>query len=139
MVFIVLGIGVILFVGWFIWGIATDKLPQFFPLNNSRARYTIVRYSKVQMSSEKVATDSPELPEPRYYVEYRGDNVFMGYKFFRIMVGNSKIDLEPFIGKDVIITKGEFVGSGKQCIVNKCIDIAGPYAVLDIDGLKVAK
>lgn len=141
-VLLILGTGVILFVFWFVRAIFTDDTPEFFPLNNSKARYTIMKSSKVvQGNDEKEATNSYEFPQPNYYVEYRGDSVWLddtNNKFFRIIVGNSKVDLEPFIGKDVMITKGKFVGSSKQCIVNKCIDI-GPYAVLDIYELKVVK
>lgn len=143
-VVLILAIGAILFVGWFIWAIFTDEeLPQFFPLNNTKARYTIVKSSKSldQSYEEKIATDSYKLREPRYYVEYRGNDVFGDdhkRNFFRINVGNSKVDLEPFIGKDVVITKGKFVDSSKQCIVNKCIDIGG-WVVLDIYELRVVK
>lgn len=138
-----IAVGVVLFVGWFLWTIIANDQPQFFPLNNSNARYTIVKSSKLgQGWVEKVATNSTELPAPRYYVEYRGDGVFaddQNKHFFRVTVGNSKVDLEPFIGKDVLVTKGKFVNSSKQCIAGKCIDIYGPFVVLDIGGLEVIK
>lgn len=142
-VLLTVGLGVLLFVGWFVWAIVSEDQPQFFPLNNSKARYTIVKSSKMgQGWDEKEATNSSELPEPRYYVEYRGNNVFAddhNNNFFRVTVGNSKIDLEPFIGKDVVVTKGKFVSSSKQCIVYKCIDIYGPFVVLNVDELQFAK
>ncbi len=91
---------------------------------------------------EKEATNSSELTAPRYYVEYRGDGVFSDDQhnnFFRATVGNSKVDLEPFIGKDVLVTKGKFVSSSKQCIVDKCIDIYGPFVVLNVDMLEATE
>lgn len=143
-VVLILAIGAILFVGWFIWAMFHGEVPQFFPLNNTKARYAIVKSSKSldQGFEEKIATDSYKLPEPRYYVEYRGNDVFGDdhkRNFFRIDVGNSKVDLEPLIGKDLVITKGKFVDSSKQCIVNKCINSIGGWAVLDIYELKVVK
>lgn len=138
-VLLTLGIGAILFVVWFIR--AANEPPQFFPLNNSRARYSIVKSSNLsQGPGEKESTNSSdlELPEQRFFVEYRGNDVFAGHNFFRIHVGNSKVDLEPLIGKDVMIIKGKFVDSSKQCIVNKCINIGG-WVVLDIYEIKVVK
>jgi hypothetical protein len=142
-VLLALLLGIFLFFGWFVWAVFTDEPPQFFPLNNSQASYTIVKSSKVvQGWSEKEQTGYSNLPEPRYYVEYRGDGVFaddFNNNFFRVTVGKSKVDLEPFISKNVLITQGKFVSSSKQCIVNQCIDIYGPYVVLNIDKLEFPK
>lgn len=142
-ILIIITVPVLAFIGWFVWAIVTEDQPQFFPLNNSSARYTIVKSSKVgQGWDEKEATNSSELPEPRYYVEYRGEGVFTddhNNNFFRVTVGNSRIELGPFIDKDVVITKGKFVSSSKQCIVDKCIDIYGPFVVINIDELELTR
>ncbi len=139
-----LALGVLLFIGLFVWALLTDSQARFFPLNNSDGRYTIVKSSKLlQGWEEEERANFPGLPEPLYYVEYRGDGVLKVDEehgdFFRVTVGNSKVELEPFISKDVIVTQGKFVGSSKQCIVNKCTDIRSSYVVLDIDSLEIAK
>jgi hypothetical protein len=142
-VLLMLSVGILLSIGWFVWAIVTDEPPQFFPLNNSQARYTIVKSSIMgQGWDKKEATNSSELPEPRYYVEYRGEDVLAddhNENFFRVTVGKSKVELEPFIGKDVMVTRGKFVSSSRQCIVDRCIDIYGPFVVLNIDELKFTK
>ncbi|MEX2028421.1 MAG: hypothetical protein WD988_02880 [Candidatus Curtissbacteria bacterium] len=140
----ILALGMFLLLGLFVWSFLTDNHARFFPINNSDGRYTIVKSSKLlQGSEEEERANFPGLPEPLYYVEYRGDGVLKIDKedgdFFRVTVGNSKVELESFIGKDVIVTKGKFVGSSKQCIVNKCTDIRSSFVVLDIDALGLAK
>lgn len=113
--------------------------PTFFPLDNPNAKYTVVKSSKMTQGwEETIATNSSDLQEPRYYVEYRGKNVLAddnSGNFFRITVGNSKVDLQPYIDKNVRIIKGEFASSSKQCIAGSCIDIFGLFAVLTIDQL----
>lgn len=138
------GLGVVLFIGWFAWAIFSEDQPQFFPLNNSKAKYAIVKSTKFAQGTDEneLVNSTSYLSEPRFYVEYRGDGVFMDdwhNNFFRVTVGKSKVELEPFIGKDVIIKQGKFVSSSKQCIVDKCIDIYGPYVVLNIDKLEATK
>jgi hypothetical protein len=138
-----LSIGV--FFLWFVWQLINEQPPEFFPLDNHLARYTIIKSSTLFQGWDKGAMRSysqvPDL-DSRYYVEYRGEGVFNDEKknnFFRITVGNSKVDLSTFIDKDVRIIKGKFVSSSKQCIVNNCVDIYGPYIVLDIDSIQEAK
>ena len=55
-----------------------------------------------------------------------------------VEVGNSKIALDPFVGKNVIIN-GSYAGRiGKQCIVDRCTkDKVG--AVIDIDYIQLVK
>lgn len=143
----VLFVSIIAFITWFVWQILNESVPQFFPLDNPSARYTVIKSSKMtqgwnEMETTNSAVNSAILPGERYYIEYRGENVLADdnkKNFFRITVGNSKVDLEPFINKDVKVTKGEFVSSSKQCIIEKCVDIYGPFVVLNIDQLRLAE
>lgn len=140
-ILVIVLLAIFAFIGWFVRSILNDDPPQFFPLNKAESRYTIIKSSKLMQGwGETHAADVVELQQQRYYVEYRGDGVFMNEQnrnFFRVTVGDSKVDLEPFIGKDVLITKGEFVSSTKQCIVGKCIDIRAPFVVLNIDEINL--
>lgn len=123
----------------FIWGIVNEPPPEFFPLDNSQARYTIIKSSTLFQGWVEGSPSAQYDLEARYYLEYRGEGVFNdenNTNFFRITIGKSKIDLSPFINKNVLITKGKFVSSSKQCIVDDCIDIYGPYVVLDIDSIR---
>ncbi len=128
------------FLAWFIWLIVTDKPPSFFPLNNSSAEYTVSK----KCSHGQGWNEDDETQDKGFCIEYKGNNVFMNdssgnTNFFRITVGKSKIDLEPFVGKEVKNVKGNFVTSNKQCINNRCIDIGGAYVVLDISELELAE
>ncbi|MBI2327509.1 hypothetical protein HYU92_04280 [Candidatus Curtissbacteria bacterium] len=133
---ILMAFGVIVFVGWFIYAIVTDAPPSFFPLDNPQGEYTITKVCPAgQGNIEQVVS-----PGNAYCVEYRGNEVFTGDSntkstFFRITIGNSKVDLEPYVGKEVKNIKGKYVGSSKQCIQNNCVDIGGPFVVLNIDSL----
>lgn len=127
-------------VGLFAWAIATDKAPQFFPLQNQQARYTIVKSTSLVQGTVESGLTNESDPEAKYFVEYRGDGIVGVTEestFFRVLVGDSQVELEPFVGKDVSLTRGEFVSSSQQCIVGRCVDIYGPWVVLDIDGLEL--
>src|SRR5438445_165414 len=70
---------------------------------------------------EKNTNANPQYQDG-YCVEYTGDGVLnfpqSRSNFYRITVGKSTQDLQPFINKDVIITSGKFVFADKQCIAN---------------------
>jgi hypothetical protein len=61
------------------------------------------------------------------------------HDFFRITIGKSHVDLEPYIGKYVRLKGGDFVYSTEQCIQDKCIDIGGPMAMLDVYGVEMVE
>lgn len=126
-------------VGIFLKIILTPDTPEFFPLHNSAARYTIVKSSVVgQGTEEKEIFYASTLPA-LYYLEYRGDHVFDDAEnkhFFRVLIGKSNADLQSFINKNVVITNGKFTSATQQCIKNICNGSFGPMAVLDIYSLR---
>ncbi len=135
---IVLGIGV--FASWFVYAIITDKPPSFFPLDSSQGKYIITK----NCPNGQGWTEQFQGQGYAYCVEYKGSDVFMNDEsgntnFFRITVGKSNVDLEPFVGKQVRLVSGQYVSSSKQCIQNDCVNINGPYVVLNIDSLKLAE
>jgi hypothetical protein len=137
---ILLVLGVIVFVGWFVYAIVTDAPPSFFPLDNPRGEYKITR----NCPNGQGWTEQFQGQGYAYCVEYRGPDVFMNDEsgntnFFRITVGKSNIGLEQFVGKQVRIVKGKYVSSSKQCIKNNCVNINGPYVVLNIDNLELVE
>ncbi len=102
---------------WFVWEIYTDKPPEFFPFNESAADYLIKKENNGM-----------------FVVNYKGPNTFNNENKVSIVVGKTDYDLEQYIGKKIIITKGSFENNfTKQCIKEKCIDIGGPYAGVVID------
>ncbi len=118
---------------WFVYQIITDKPPTFFPLNHPEGQYFI---SKICPHGQGW-TDQTSGQGNAYCVEYKGPEVLMNQEngntnFFRITVGKSKIDLEPLVGKQIKAVSGQYASSSKQCIQDKCVDIGGPFVVLDI-------
>ena len=133
-------VAILAFIGWFAWKIFTDEPPHFFPLNNSQSEYKVTKNCPTGQGRQEQFQGQGSA----YCVEYKGSNVFMNNEsgntnFFRITVGKSKVDLEPFNGKKVKNIEGKYTSSSKQCIQNNCSDIYGPLVVLDIDNLEVAE
>lgn len=138
-VLLIIGLMVCAFIGWFAWQVFTDEPPSFFPLNNSHSEYRITKNCPTGQGWDEQIQGQGYA----YCVEYKGPDVFMrnengNNNFFRITVGNSKIDLAPFNGKKVRNVQGKYTTSPKQCIQDKCVDIYGPMVVLNIDWLEVA-
>lgn len=126
----------LMLIGWFVYKIFTYQQPHFFPLNNLDGEYTVTfECPHGQGWIEWAETDGSA-----YCIEYRGNRVFSSdgnANFFRITVGNSKVDLESLIGEKIIVTEGDFVSSSEQCVQDKCIDVGGPLVVLDIEEIQV--
>lgn len=139
-VWVLIIIAIFVFIGWFAWEIFTDEPPRFFPLNNSQGEYRITKNCPNGQGWQEQFQGQGNA----YCVEYKGSYVFMNNEsgdtnFFRITVGKSKIDLEPFNGKKVRNIQGKYTSSSKQCIQNNCTGIYGPLVVLDIDKLDAAE
>jgi len=113
---------VLIFFIWFVWdGFIKDKTPTFFPINEKMGQYSIIKSQKGIFS-----------------VKYTGPNIYDNSNSISVIVGKTNYDLNKYIGKKIIITKGEFAGGHKkQCTAFFCIDIGGPYAVINIDELLV--
>lgn len=130
---------ILIFLGWFIWAVLNDEPPQFFPLHNSQGTYLITRKCPGQGNTERFHPKGAI-----YCVNYKGSGIFMNEEngntnFFSVTVGKSKVDLKKFEDKQVKNIKGKFVTSSKQCIEDHCVNIKGPYVVLDIDTLDLAE
>src|SRR5437879_12128463 len=81
-------------------------LPQFFPLNNPQGSYKITTGCPWEESWQETNI-SGNITKAGYCVEYRGDNIFISSNkgkthFYRITVGTSRQDLQPFLNKEVI-------------------------------------
>lgn len=125
------------FIGFFLYSIIKKPAPQFFPLDDANATYTIVKSSfRGNNPPEVIRTD--DLNYLYYYVEYKGSHIYLvdGLTSFVILVGQSKVDLKDFVGKSVQI-KGDFGSSKRQCIVGQCREIAGPWVVLNVDEVRL--
>ncbi|MFH1832708.1 MAG: hypothetical protein ABH816_00885 [Candidatus Levyibacteriota bacterium] len=109
-----------------------DASPQFFPLDNSQGEYKITRAcpggqgNMVDLMKDRYPSDNYN----EFCVEYTGKDVFMEnpnqINFFRVTVGESKVNLEPFLDKKVKNVKG-FWGT------------AGNMAGLNIDSLELVQ
>lgn len=110
---------VILLLVWFIWdGFIKDKTPQFFPINEQQGEYSIIK------SSDDV-----------FMVKYSGPKAFSDIS--SVMIGKTDYDLNQYLGKKVLITKGSFKsGFTQQCIASICKDIGGPYAAIVIQKME---
>lgn len=109
LLFLLIGVGLFLFI------LFNEPAPQLFPFNNSQAEYII------EKSSDGVYTIS--------YKDSQQD--IQG-----VMIGNSPVDLAPYVGKKVQI-QGKFENrKDTQCIAGKCQYIYGPYVALDISSIQ---
>ena len=138
-IIIFVAFGLMIFVGWFVYEIVADEPPIFFPLNDTQAEYRITK----SCPNGQGWVDQTQAQGNAYCLEYRGNNVLMkedhgNSNFFSITIGRSDINLETYIAKKVKNVKGKYTSSGKQCIQNKCIDIGGPYVVVNIDSMEIS-
>jgi hypothetical protein len=129
-----------IFVSLFVIAIIADAPPTFFPLNNPQGSYKITKNCPAGQGWVEEFNGQGRA----YCVEYKGPDVFMNVKngntdFFRITVGKSTVDLEPYVGKQVRINRGKYVSSSKQCIQDDCVDIQGPYVVLNINDITLVE
>lgn len=108
------------FIILFVWdGFIRDKTPQLFPINLAEGQYTIRKNSSGILE-----------------VEYSGPETFNNQNIISVLVGKTSHNLNNYIGKKVRITKGKFVsGYTKQCIDDACVDIGGPYSVINVEEL----
>lgn len=138
LVFVVLGL--VIFVGWFVYEIITDEPPHFIPLNDPQAEYRIIK----GCPNAQGWGESKDFQGNAYCLEYRGDNVLMkeehnNSEFFTITIGKSSMDLQPYEGKKVINIKGRYTSSDTQCIQNTCTKIGGPFVVVNITHIELAQ
>ncbi len=101
----------------------------YFSLNDKNGYYSIVKSNAYP----------PDRPQPVYAVVY-GPLSNKDFKAAYITVGNSGVELEGFLGKDIIIT-GSYSGrvSNKQCIAKNCYPIGGDFIVIDIEKVQERK
>lgn len=135
---------IIVFIGIFLHEVWTDPAVGWFPLDDTQAEYTITR----NCIPAGYGFDEPKTfaQSNIYCMEYRGGHVTWrelqgNANYFSIAIGKSEIDLAPFAEKKVKSIKGNFQwGDDKQCIQNKCINLAnGPFPQLNIKSLELAK
>ena len=131
---------IFVFILWLLSEIFFEKPPAFFPLNDPKAEYQITK----NCPNGQGWVEQIENPGYAYCLEYKGNKVMplegeQNINFFRVTIGKSNINLDPYLGKKVKNIEGKFVSSPKQCIQEKCIDIGGSWIVLNIDNLKIAE
>lgn len=118
----------ILIVGFAIWLLNyKDKAPVLFPLDDSKATYTIEKsdnFYSIHYRSTSDKNKSYSCPTKGFYLFFdrskckeKIDND-MG-----VYIGNSNVDLASFNGKNVKIS-GRFIYSDKQCTLSKCINFS---------------
>lgn len=91
-----------------------NTAPVYFSLDEPTSYFSIKK------------TDSADPNYPNYLVVHNTDSVF---------VGTSQVELDPFVGKKIVI-QGNYSGriGNQQCIVNKCHPLKG--AMIDIDSIQ---
>jgi len=116
-----------LFITWFVWdGFIRDKTPQFFPFNELQGDYSIIK----------------SLDSGIFMVKYKGPNSFTGFNqdddgSISVIIGRTNYDLNQYLGKKVLLTKGNFEGGfTKQCVAGNCVGIGGPYAAVVINEME---
>ncbi len=134
--FSLIGIIVIAILGFiiYLYFFTSDSVPNFFPFDDKDATYTIVKNEEYFFVHYKSSSDRNKFIDctkrngkPVCKELVRNDET--------IMVGSSVADLSKYIGKNIIIT-GNFDSARKQCMKDKCIDFAGPWAVVNIASIE---
>lgn len=121
----------LVFIGWFAWAVYNDKPPQFFPFDEKKGYYEVI----------KVQTQNYDLKRNHsiFKVRYTGPGIFKGLGVERtsvdVPVGKTNYKLADFTYKPVILKKGEFVYSTKQCVQKMCQNLGGNNIVVNIDEL----
>ena len=125
LVFVVIGILCIGLIGIIFWRFTTGQVPQLFPFNKDTAEYLIIK-------------NSPDFP---FEVWYKGPGICcvrpnkQGY--VQMLVGTTTYQLQNYLNKKVLIVKGQFVVSDKQCIAGSCSKLPGSYAAVNIEDMKL--
>jgi len=114
--------------------------PHFFPLDDPEASYTIVK--QCPGGEGWIKKLPPHFAADVYCVEYEGKHVFdplnKKTNFYRVTVGQTRQELEPFLNKKVVIESGEFINSSLQCVKDlPCNPFSGLRTVLNIYSLSL--
>lgn len=121
------------FIGGGLYALYKKPEPQFFPLDDKNATYTIVKSPVAANNNSQISTQDTS-SDIYYFVKYTGEHIWPALEAkqsFAVLVGKSNVDLKQFVGRKVRIT-GEFVESSKQCIQADCVGFSGPWVVLDV-------
>ena len=119
---------------WAIYSLANEGVPQFFPLDDPNATYTVETYYDKYMihyhtdqQTEKNSYQTCQFIESKRVCtkEYTYDVM--------VMVGRSPVELQNLDQKHVQID-GKFVFANQQCIADKCVDMK--MGALDIKSIK---
>ncbi|MBD3279874.1 MAG: hypothetical protein GF390_04185 [Candidatus Pacebacteria bacterium] len=113
-----------------------------FPLDNPDGIYIIrkaAKSTKLDASGQaEFVFDSP-IEEVFYFVEYREEEGGLADHATDLMlVGNSKVDLEPFVNHQVQIN-GEFRTHNSQCIVDTCSNLGETRGTLFINEVTMVR
>jgi hypothetical protein len=119
---------------WLLYSLVNEGVPQFFPLDDPNATYTVETYYDKYMIHYH--TDQQTEKNSYQNCQYIAGKQVCTKEYtydFMVMVGNSPIELTNLRQKRVQI-QGKFVAADQQCIVNKCVDMN--MAALDIKSIK---
>ena len=127
---LVLILGLFVFIVFFTTFLKGRPSSVYFSLNDKDGYYSIAK-SKADPSGR---------PQPLYTVVYKPLNGNKDFKAAYITVGNSEVELESYLSKDIIIS-GDYSGRvpNEQCIVNNCYPIGGDHVVIDIEEIQERK
>lgn len=102
------------------YDILTEKPPQFFPFNDPKSSYEIIRdhdgYYQLKYFNP---TDSNKHWVCTREEGRREECEWEKWSEFTLYIGSSPVDLSEFVDKEVIVN-GDFDYSKKQCIIDKC-------------------
>lgn len=133
---IVIGIIVISIIGFIIYMrfFFEDSVPHFFPFDDPDATYTV---QKEEFYSLRYNSTS----DRNKSIDCGTDNGIRTCKEvitkdYTIIIGNSPVDLDPFIGKQLIVT-GNFDSTKEQCIKGECKSLSSSWAVANIESIAI--
>lgn len=122
------------FMTYTICALVDEKPPKFFPFDDPQATYRVTKHGdnymlRYQSTGDMNTRDVCDTHNGKTSCSTEVANDL------ETMIGNSDIELEPLLGKPVVVD-GEFVYDDEQCIAGMCHHIGG-WAVLNLTNISV--
>lgn len=130
-----LGVLIVGFFGFVMYGMFNESAPVLFPLNDQQATYLITKDADFYQIHYQTTSEMNKSYACTWEAggakscQWTNNNDIQGY------IGISPIDLESYVGKNVAIS-GDFGYFKEQCIAQKCQTINSSFVGLEIKSIK---
>jgi hypothetical protein len=130
-----LGVLIVGFFAFVMYGMFHESAPVLFPLNDQQATYLITKDADFYQIHYQTTSEMNKSYACTWEAggakscQWTNNNDIQGY------IGSSPVDLESYVGKNVAIS-GDFGYFKEQCIAKKCQTINSSFVGLEIKSIK---